>query len=252
VLPPVQRLKDQVALVTGASRGIGRAVALELASEGASVVVNYQSQRDAAEEVVCAITRQGGQAFAFQADVTREADVRNLVSFTLRQLGGLDLLVTNAGVVRDQLAASMTLEQWETVIQTNLLGVFLCIRAVLPHMMAKRSGSIIAISSIAAERGGRGHVNYAAAKGGINALTRSLAVELAPRGIRVNAVAPGVILTDMSKRIRNLATDEILAQIPLRRFGEPIDVARAVRFLASEEASYITGEVLHVSGGMGL
>jgi 3-oxoacyl-[acyl-carrier protein] reductase len=146
----------------------------------------------------------------------------------------------------------MTLDEWEDVISTNLRGPFLSIRAVLPTMMAQKSGSIVALSSIAATHAGRGHANYAASKGGINSLVRSLAVEVARKKIRVNAVAPGVILTDMTKRIRNLATDEIRAHIPLRRFGEPREVARAVRFLASDEASYITGEVLHVAGGLGL
>ena len=178
--------------------------------------------------------------------------MRRLLDFTKRQLGSPQVLVANAGVVQDQLTAAMTLDQWETVIRTTLRGTFLCIRGVVPAMMAQRCGAIVCLSSIAADRGGRGHANYAAAKGGINALTRSLAVELAPRGIRVNAVAPGVVVTDMSQRVREAAEEEILAQIPLRRFGEPDEVARAVRFLASDDASYITGQVLHVTGGFGV
>ncbi|HBY92935.1 MAG: SDR family oxidoreductase [Ardenticatenaceae bacterium] len=248
----MERLKGRTAVVTGGSRGIGRAIALEMAREGASVVVNYRSRREAAEEVVSEITGPGGRAFAFQADVTDETAVRRLVSAAIRQLGRIDILVTNAGVARDQLLAAMTLDQWEEVIKTHLRGTFLCIRETVPHMMVQKSGSIVTLSSIAADHAGRGHCNYVAAKGGINAMTRSLAVELAPKGIRVNAVSPGVILTDMTRRVRDLAESEILAQIPLHRFGEPHEVARAVCFLASDEASYITGEVLHVTGGFGL
>lgn len=245
-------LRNEVAVVTGGSRGIGRAVALELAREGAAVVVNYKSSREAAEEVVSGIEGAGGRAVAFQADVADEAQAQRLALFASRQLGRIDVLICNAGVVRDQLAGAMTLDEWETVVQTNLRGPFLCIRAVLPQMMSQKSGSIVALSSIAADRGGRGHCNYAAAKGGINAMVRSLAVELAPKKIRVNAVSPGIIRTDMTKRIRGLAEEEILGGIPLARYGEPEEVARAVRFLASREASYITGEILQVTGGFGL
>jgi 3-oxoacyl-[acyl-carrier protein] reductase len=245
-------LSSEVAIVTGASRGIGRAIALELAREGAAVVVNYRNSGQAAEEVVAEIEANGGRAVVFQADVADEGQAQRLVAFALRQLGDIDILVCNAGVTRDQLAGAMTLDEWETVLQTNLRGPFLCIRAVLPQMLAQKRGSIVALSSIAADRGGRGHCNYAAAKGGVNAMVRSLAVELAPKRIRVNAVSPGIIRTDMTKRIRSLAEDEILPKIPLARYGEPEEVARAVRFLASNEASYITGEVLQVTGGFGL
>jgi 3-oxoacyl-[acyl-carrier protein] reductase len=246
------RLQDRVAIVTGGSRGIGRAICLELARDGATVVVNYRSRSDEAERVVADIVAGGGRAIAVEADVTVEPAVRRLVDATARQFKRIDILVTSAGVVRDQLAAAMTLEQWEDVIQTNLRGTFLCIREALPTMMAQKSGTVVNLSSIAADRAGRGHCNYVAAKGGINAMTRSLALELAPKGIRVNAVSPGVIVTDMTKRIRTFVEGDILAQIPLRRFGEPSDVARAVSFLVSDEASYITGEILHVTGGFGL
>jgi 3-oxoacyl-[acyl-carrier protein] reductase len=245
-------LDQRVAIVTGASRGIGRAIALELACEGAAVVVNYHSRAQEAEDVASEIVARGGRACVCQADVAEEDQVRRLADFTRRQFGLPQVLVANAAVIHDQLTAAMTLEQWEAVIRTTLRGAFLCIRAVVPAMMSQRSGSIVCLSSIAADRGGRGHANYAAAKGGINALTRSLAVELAAKRIRVNAVAPGVVVTDMSQRVREAAEAEILAQIPLRRFGEPEEVARAVRFLASDEASYITGEVLHVTGGYGV
>jgi len=169
-----------------------------------------------------------------------------------RRFQKIDILVCNAGIVRDSLTGSMKLDDWETVIATNLRGVFLCVREVLPCMLHQRSGAIIALSSIAADRGSRGHANYAASKGGINAMTRSLAVELAPRGIRVNAVAPGIILTEMTHRIRSFADQELKAAIPMGRYGRPEEVASAVRFLASAEASYITGQVLHVTGGFGV
>lgn len=240
------------AVVTGASRGLGAAIARELADAGAAVLVNYARERAAADAVVAEIAAAGGRAVAFQADVSREEEVTRLAAFALSTLGGVDVLVCNAGVVRDQLAAVMTLEEWNDVIDTDLRGPFLCIRAFLRDMIGRRAGSIVVLSSVAADRGGRGHVNYAAAKGGLNALVRSLAVELAPKRIRVNAVAPGVIVTDMTRRIRELGSEEVLASIPLARYGEPVEVARAVRFLASNEASYITGEVLHVTGGLGV
>jgi 3-oxoacyl-[acyl-carrier protein] reductase len=248
----MERLKDRVAIITGASRGIGQAIALEFAREGADVIVNYLNRADEAEAVVEEIIRQGRKAVAFQADVRNETEVRRMVRMAITSFGRIDILIPNAGQVRDQLTASMTLDQWETVIQTNLRGPFLCIREALPQMIVQKSGCIINISSVAAERGSRGHSNYVAAKGGINAFTRSLAVELAPKGIRVNAISPGVIETNMTKRIRQLAEGEILAQIPLKRIGNPKDVALAACFLASEDASYITGEILHVDGGMNL
>jgi 3-oxoacyl-[acyl-carrier protein] reductase len=240
------------AIVTGASRGIGRAIALELAHEGALVVVNYSKHREDAELLVSDIRSSNGKAEAFCADVSAEADVRKLVEFAIAQHGRLDILVCNAGITRDLLLGSMKLEDWESVMNINVRGVFLTIREVIPHMISQRSGVIVSLSSIAAERGGRGHANYVASKGAINAMTRSLAVELAPRGIRVNAVAPGIIVTDMTNRIRSFAENDLKGQIPLKRFGEPREVARAVCFLASPDASYITGEVLHVTGGFGV
>lgn len=239
-------------MITGAARGIGRAIALQMAREGATIIINYKSSLESANQLIQEIQQEGGEAHIFQANVAEENDVRRLLRFTEQKCRRLDVLVINAGTVRDQLAAAMSLNQWEEVIQTNLRGAFLCIREALPMMMRQKSGSIVLMSSISADRGGRGHVNYVASKGGLNAMTLSLAVELAPKGIRVNAVSPGVILTDMTQRIRNLANDEILEQIPLKRFGIPEEVAQAVCFLASNEASYITGEILHVTGGFGI
>jgi 3-oxoacyl-[acyl-carrier protein] reductase len=245
-------LDAQVALVTGGSRGIGRAICLELAREGAAVVVNYRAKRDDADAVVAEIGAAGGRAEAFAADVGSENDARALLAHVIGRYGRLDILVCNAGIVRDQLLGAMKADDWDTVMQTNVRGVFLSIREALPQMMSQRAGSIVALSSIAADRGGRGHANYVASKGAINAMVKSLAVELAPRGIRVNAVAPGIIVTEMTGRIRTFAEPQIQAQIPLKRLGKPEEVARAVRFLASPDASYITGEILHVTGGFGV
>jgi len=245
-------LDEQVALVTGGSRGIGRAICLELAREGAAVVVNCRSSAADAEAVVHQIREAGGKAESFVADVASESDSRALVAFTCRTYGRLDVLVCNAGIVRDQLLGAMKADDWDAVMNNNVRSVFLSVREALPQMMSQRSGSIVALSSIAAERGGRGHANYVASKGAINAMTKSLAIELAPRSIRVNAVAPGVIDTEMTARIRMFAESEIRAQIPLRRLGTPEEVARAVRFLASPDASYITGHVLNVTGGFGV
>jgi 3-oxoacyl-[acyl-carrier protein] reductase len=246
------RFDGRTALVTGGSRGIGRAVAVQLAQEGARVVINYLQAGEEAEAVVEEIGAAGGEAHLFQADVRDEDAVKELVRFTVRRLGGLDVLVANAGAVRDQLLGVMTLSEWDAVIDTSLRGTFLSIREALPFMMRKREGSVVCLSSVAATKAGRGHANYVAAKGGLNSMVRSLAVELAPKRIRVNAVAPGVIVTSMSERVRRLAGDEILNEIPLQRFGEPAEVAKAVCFLASEDASYVTGEILQVTGGFGL
>ena len=246
------KFDGRAALVTGASRGIGRAIAVQLAREGARVVVGYLQAHEEAEDVVAEITTAGGEAHLYRADVGDEAAVKELVRFSVRRLGGIDVLVANAGTVQDQLLGMMTVKQWDTVLGVNLRGAFLCIREALPFMMRKKTSSIVCLSSVAADKAGRGHANYVAAKGGLNSMVRSLAVELAPKGVRVNAVAPGVIATSMSERVRRLAGGEILDQIPLQRFGEPDDVARAVCFLASDEASYVTGEILQVTGGFGL
>jgi 3-oxoacyl-[acyl-carrier protein] reductase len=241
-------LDGQTALVTGASRGIGRAVALALAAEGAEVVVNYASSPEAAEAVVAEIQAKGGSAYALKADVSDEASVDDLIKTVLKRSERIDVLVNNAGITRDGLLMRMKTEDWQAVINLNLTGVFLCTRAVARPMLKQRSGRIINITSVVGLMGNAGQANYAAAKAGVVGLTRSSAKEMASRGITVNAVAPGFIATDMTK---DLEADAILSAIPLGRFGSPDQVAGAVRFLAADPAAaYITGQVLQVDGGM--
>jgi 3-oxoacyl-[acyl-carrier protein] reductase len=241
-------LDGQTALVTGASRGIGRAVALALAAEGAEVVVNYASSPEAAEAVVAEIQAKGGSAYALKADVSDEASVDDLIKTVLKRSERIDVLVNNAGITRDGLLMRMKTEDWQAVINLNLTGVFLCTRAVTRPMLKQRSGRIINITSVVGLMGNAGQANYAAAKAGVVGLTRSSAKEMASRGITVNAVAPGFIATDMTK---DLEADAILSAIPLGRFGSPDQVAGAVRFLAADPAAaYITGQVIQVDGGM--
>nr|WP_315857146.1 3-oxoacyl-[acyl-carrier-protein] reductase [Synechococcus sp. ATX 2A4] len=241
-------LADQVALVTGASRGIGRAIALELAAAGAEVVVNYAASAAAADAVVEAITAAGGRAYALAADVAVEEQVDALVKTVLERSGRLDVLVNNAGITRDGLLLRMKTSDWQSVIDLNLTGVFLCTRAVSRSMLKARRGRIINITSVVGLVGNPGQANYSAAKAGVIGFTRSTAAEFASRGITVNAVAPGFIATDMT---RELHEEPILAAIPLGRMGQPEEVAGAVRFLAADPAAaYITGQVLQVDGGM--
>ena len=243
------KLKDKVALVTGASRGLGKAIALKLAAEGARVTVNYMNSADKAEEVVKEIISRGGNAAAVRADITSLPEVEKMVDSLYEQFGRIDILVNNAGVTKDELLLSMTPEDWDIVIKTNLGGLFNCTKAVAKYMMVQKSGRIINISSVAGERGGRGQSNYAASKGGINAFTRSVAMELAPKKITVNAVAPGVVETEMSSTVIRRAKDIILDAVALKRLGQPEEIANVVAFLASDDASYITGEVIRVDGG---
>lgn len=241
-------LMGQTALVTGASRGIGKAVALELAAAGATVAVNYANSNAGADAVVAEITAQGGSAYALQADVSQEEEVNALVEAVIKRSGSLDVLVNNAGITRDGLLMRMKTSDWQAVINLNLTGVFLCTRAVTRPMLKQKRGRIVNITSVVGLMGNAGQANYAAAKAGVIGFTRSSAKELASRGITVNAVAPGFIATDMTK---DLQAEALLAAIPLGRYWEVAEVAGAVRFLAADPAAaYITGQVLQVDGGM--
>jgi 3-oxoacyl-[acyl-carrier protein] reductase len=243
-----QQLTGKVAIVTGASRGIGKATALALAAAGAAVVVNYASSSGAADAVVAAITGQGGQAIALKADVSQEAEVEAMFAATIAQFGRVDVLVNNAGITRDTLLLRMKLEDWQAVIDLNLTGVFLCTRAASKIMLKQKSGRIINITSVAGQMGNPGQANYSAAKAGVIGFTRTVARELASRGITVNAVAPGFIATDMTN---DLNAEPILAMIPLNRYGQPEDIAGMIEFLAAAPAAgYITGQVFNVDGGM--
>ncbi|MBN3910587.1 MAG: 3-oxoacyl-[acyl-carrier-protein] reductase [Nostoc sp. NMS1] len=242
-------LQGKVAIVTGASRGIGKAIAVELASQGAIAVVNYASSSTAAEAVVTEITAVGGEAIAIQADVSKGDQVDALVNAVMEKFSRVDILVNNAGITRDTLLLRLKPEDWQAVIDLNLTGVFLCTRAVSKIMLKQRSGRIINITSVAGQMGNPGQSNYSAAKAGVIGFTKSVAKELATRGITVNAVAPGFITTDMTSSLNN--PEDILKYIPLGRFGQPEEVAGMVRFLAADPAAnYITGQVFNVDGGM--
>ncbi|NMF62679.1 3-oxoacyl-[acyl-carrier-protein] reductase [Brasilonema octagenarum] len=244
----LQLLREKVAIVTGASRGIGRAIALELAELGANIVVNYASSSNAAEEVVDTITKAGGSAIALQADVSQVDQVEALVNTVTKKFNRVDILVNNAGITRDTLLLRMKPEDWQAVIDLNLTGVFLCTRAVSKIMLKQRSGRIINITSVAGQMGNPGQANYSAAKAGVIGFTKTIAKEFASRGITVNAVAPGFIATDMTSDIN---AEEIIKYIPLARYGQPEEVAGMVRFLAADSAAaYITGQVFNVDGGM--
>ena len=243
-------LDGKTALVTGASRGIGRAIALCLAAEGARVAINYAGNVKAAEEVKASVEAAGGTAILCQADIADSAAVEAMIADVVKEFGAIDILVNNAGITRDTLLMRMKDEDFAKVLDTNLKGVFYCTKAVSKLMMKKRSGRIVNMASVVGLVGNAGQTNYAAAKAGVIGFSKSAAKELASRGITVNAVAPGFIGTDMTADLPESVKEKALSDIPLGRAGQPEDVANAVLFLASEQASYITGQVVHVDGGM--
>jgi 3-oxoacyl-[acyl-carrier protein] reductase len=246
------RLEGKTALVTGGSRGIGRACVARLAAEGAKVTFVYQSNKDAADALVAELQSAPQGVTAVQADVRDLARAKQIIDQIFEESKHIDILVNSAGVVMDGLMGAMTQEQWQTVVEINLGGTWNYCQAATQYMMMQRKGSMINLSSTSAEFASRGQVNYAASKGGINGLSRALAKELAPRGVRVNAVAPGMIDTDMSEFVRNAAGDQIIKAIPMKRIGKPEEIASVVAFLASDDAAYLTGQVLRVDGGLSL
>ena len=246
------RFEGKTGIVTGGSRGIGRACVAQLAREGAKVAMIYRSNQEAAQSLVAELKDAAGEVRPIQADVRDAGRAREIVDRLVDDWEHLDVLVNSAGIVNDGLMGAMTDEQWQSVIETNLGGTYNYCHVVTQMMITQRSGSIVNLSSTAAEFAARGQVNYAASKGGINGLTRALAKELATRNVRVNAVAPGMIETDMSQVVRGIAGTEIKKIIPLKRIGKPEEIARVVAFLASDDASYLTGQVLRVDGGLSL
>lgn len=243
-------LEGRVAVVTGASRGIGREVALTLAKYGAYVVVNYNGSEEKAKEVVAEIETLGRKAIAIKASVSNMDEVSQMIDETVEKFGKIDILVNNAGITKDNLVLKMTEDDFDAVIDTNLKGTFLCMKQVYRLMMKQRYGRIINMSSVIGVSGNAGQVNYAASKAGVIGMTKSLARELGTRGVTVNAIAPGFIETEMTDVLSDKVKQEIEGQIPLKRMGQVQDVAEAVAFLASDKAAYITGQVLHVDGGM--
>jgi len=244
------RFEGKSAIVTGASRGIGREIAILLGNEGARVAVNYSGSKEKAEEVVELIKQSGGDAFAIQANVSDAEQVKQMIDETLKTFGSIDMLVNNAGITRDNLLMRMKEDEWDDVIDINLKGVFLCTKAVTRQMMKQRAGKIVNLASIVGVIGNPGQANYVAAKAGVIGLTKTTARELATRNITVNAVAPGFITTDMTDALPKDVKEQMLGSIPLGKLGSAQDVAGAVAFLLSDDANYITGQTIHVDGGM--
>lgn len=251
-MPSTLSLENRVALVTGGSRGIGRAIALELAARGAAVIVNYNKSPEAAEEVVKQIQAAGGKAAAFQADVSDIKQAEALVKFAVETFGDLSILINNAGITRDQLIMMMPEADWDAVIDTNLKSTFNCSKAAVRHMMRKRYGRIVSIASVAGQMGNPGQTNYSASKAGQIGFTKALAREIAARNITVNAVAPGFVDTEILDAMSPETLELALKMVPLARKGQPEEIAYAVAFLASDQAAYITGQVLGVDGGMAM
>ena len=239
--------QDKIAVVTGGSGGIGGACCLDLARKGATVIVNYYRGEAEAHAIIRQIKEEGGNAVALQGDVASMQDMQRLADFVGNEYGKLNFLVNNAGIIRDRLLLDMEENDWDEVIRTNLKGVFVTTKTLLPLLFGER-GSIVNVSSIAASIGSKGHANYAASKGGVDAFTRALAIELAPKRIRVNAVSPGYIVTKISDEVRKIVNPK--AQIPMRKFGQPEEIASVITFLLSNAASYITGEIVNIAGGI--
>lgn len=246
----MSKFEGKAAIVTGASRGIGREIALLLAKEGARVAVNYSGSKDKAEEVVQLIKDAGGEAFAIQADVSNQDSVKKMIDETIATFGSIDILVNNAGITRDNLLMRMKEDEWDDVIDINLKGVFLCTKGVTRQMMRQRAGKIVNVASIVGVSGNPGQANYVAAKAGVIGLTKTTAKELASRNINVNAVAPGFITTEMTDALSDDIKEQMLTNIPLGKLGSSENVAKTVLFLLSEDAAYITGQTIHVDGGM--
>jgi len=251
-MPETLSLENRVAIVTGGSRGIGRAVALELAARGASVVVNYNSSPDKAEEVVKEIKAAGDKAVAFRADVSNFEQAQSLVKFAVETFGDLHILVNNAGITRDMVIMLMSEADWDAVINTNLKSTFNCSKAAVRHMMRKRYGRIINVASVAGQMGNPGQTNYSASKAGQIGFTKALAREVAARNITVNAVAPGFVETEILDTMPEGTLEAALKLVPLARTAQPEEIGYAVAFLASDQAAYITGQVLGVDGGMAM
>lgn len=245
-------LNGRGALITGASRGIGKAIALRFADSGADIILSCVSNVELCQEVAEEIMKKGVRAKVIEGDIASSADAQRIVDGAMAELGKIDILVNNAGIINDSIALGMMDEDWTKVINTNLTGTFNMCRAAGKHMMSKRYGRIINISSFVTRFGNRGQANYASSKAGIEALTKVLAVELGPKGITVNAVSPGTIETDMSKDVLAMHKDKILSMIPVKKLGKPENIASLVHYLALEESAYITGEVIGVTGGLGL